>query len=397
MYSCVVAGRVHVGEQTVGDAEACHLRRAEFHDIEDSREVRRFELAGVDPRFDPLARRRTVAGDQRLDTLGRANPRPVMALARIGKRLQQLGREKREVAGYDDDSLARRHRQRGVDAAERARALDGVRVGRQSDIRVTLRIAPDGEDPAGHPLQDLHLTDDDGASLDNEATLVLTAEAAGASARHDGGSRRGRIVHGQIMTEGHLGRLLGASLHQAIAEVLPMRLEFYEHWLHGGGLRDGTIGMAPMSAVVGFLRTEGDAYDRIVARAGALSAEWGLSTRPALSVQTLKRLPRALRLRGALRLANGIACSASPNSPLVRRMSGAQARVQVTDSLFCTARGGHTTPRCGFYSALITRTLELCAVNAVTRLESCRAVDGSPCVVIVEMAIAVAAVEELSV
>src|SRR4026207_1139194 len=42
-----------------------------------------------------------------------------------------------------------------------------------------------------------------------------------------------------------IGRLLVASLHQAIADLLPTRLEFYEAWLNPTGLRDGRIGPAP--------------------------------------------------------------------------------------------------------------------------------------------------------
>jgi hypothetical protein len=30
---------------------------------------------------------------------------------------------------------------------------------------------------------------------------------------------------------------------------LPTRLAFYENWLHAEGLRDGTIGLAPLYAV----------------------------------------------------------------------------------------------------------------------------------------------------
>ena len=60
-----------------------------------------------------------------------------------------------------------------------------------------------------------------------------------------------------------IGRVLVASLHQAIADVLPNRLEFYENWLNASGLREGTIGLAPLSAVLSFLRTEGEAYSSI--------------------------------------------------------------------------------------------------------------------------------------
>ena len=51
------------------------------------------------------------------------------------------------------------------------------------------------------------------------------------------------------MKDAGIGRLLVASLHQGIADRLPDRLEFYENWLHPQGLRDGTIGLAPLHAV----------------------------------------------------------------------------------------------------------------------------------------------------
>ena len=56
------------------------------------------------------------------------------------------------------------------------------------------------------------------------------------------------------MSEPRIGRVLIASLHQGIAETLPDRLEFYENWLTVEGLREGTIGLAPLHAVLSFLR-----------------------------------------------------------------------------------------------------------------------------------------------
>ena len=35
-----------------------------------------------------------------------------------------------------------------------------------------------------------------------------------------------------------VGRLLIASLHQGISDLIPTRLEFYENWLHASGMRD---------------------------------------------------------------------------------------------------------------------------------------------------------------
>ena len=60
------------------------------------------------------------------------------------------------------------------------------------------------------------------------------------------------------MIEAGIGRLLVASLHQGIADLLPTRLEFYEAWLNPVGLRDGRIGLAPLAAVLSFLRQEGE-------------------------------------------------------------------------------------------------------------------------------------------
>ena len=188
------------------------------------------------------------------------------------------------------------------------------------------------------------------------------------------------------MTEGHLGRLLSASLHQAIGDELPQRIEFYENWLHWEGLRDGSIGMAPMSAVVGFLRTEGDAYERVVWRAGGLCAEWAIASLTPVEKRAMGWLPRMLRLKAALRVANATALAVRAQSQLVRRVRGPVARVQVVDSLFCASREVHTRPLCGFYGALVGRTLALCEVDAVVQLETCRAVDGSACVVRVELA-----------
>jgi hypothetical protein len=84
------------------------------------------------------------------------------------------------------------------------------------------------------------------------------------------------------MSEPRIGRVLVASLHQAIADVLPFRLEFYENWLNPNGLREGTIGLAPLSAVLSFLRAEGRAYDEISTKAGEYAAEWTVRGLPAM-------------------------------------------------------------------------------------------------------------------
>src|SRR5688572_33264838 len=105
------------------------------------------------------------------------------------------------------------------------------------------------------------------------------------------------------MNEAGVGRLLVASLHQGIADLLPSRLEFYEAWLNPSGLRDGRIGLAPLAAVLSFLRQEGEPYRLIAARAGEYSAEWLVASLPPLERTIIRAAPQALRVRLVMRVA----------------------------------------------------------------------------------------------
>src|SRR4029079_4594797 len=105
------------------------------------------------------------------------------------------------------------------------------------------------------------------------------------------------------MSEARIGRVLVASLHQSIADLLPNRLEFYENWLNVSGLRDGTIGRAPRSAVLSFLRTEGDAYNAITERAGEYAAAWTVDNVGAVERRIGRALPGGLPAGAAVRRA----------------------------------------------------------------------------------------------
>ena len=118
------------------------------------------------------------------------------------------------------------------------------------------------------------------------------------------------------MSEPRIGRVLVASLHQAIAELLPNRLEFYENWLNVSGLRQGTIGLAPLFAVLSFLRTEGEAYNSITSRAGEYAADWTVNNLAPLERRVIGALPARLRARAALRTARGPRiCPAARSQP----------------------------------------------------------------------------------
>src|SRR5712672_3951075 len=102
------------------------------------------------------------------------------------------------------------------------------------------------------------------------------------------------------MREAGIGRVLVASLHQGIADILPTRLTFYENWLNAEGLREGTIGLAPLYAVLSFLRQEGDAYQMITTRAGEYAAEW--------TVQSMSPVQRSISRRRQDGCAAGCCC-----------------------------------------------------------------------------------------
>lgn len=182
------------------------------------------------------------------------------------------------------------------------------------------------------------------------------------------------------MTEAHIGRLLAASLHQAIGDLLPLRLEFYEVWLRSEGMRDGSIGAAPISAVLGFLRTEPN-YHEIVAAAGRLSAQWTIESMAALRRRSIGWLPRQLRARVVLGVTAGIVrhtCSTSRTSTRLRR---GQAHLEVKYSIFCTVRGAQKLPMCGFYASAAAAALEMFDLPARVAIERCLAVDGSSCLI----------------
>src|SRR6266496_4281497 len=128
------------------------------------------------------------------------------------------------------------------------------------------------------------------------------------------------------MREAGVGRVLVASLHQAIADILPTRLGFYENWLNAEGLREGTIGLAPLYAVLSFLRQEeGDAYAMITTRAGEYAAEWTVASMRPIQQTLIKAAPVWLRGRLLLRLAGRLVRESYQGSRAISRLKGATA------------------------------------------------------------------------
>jgi hypothetical protein len=179
------------------------------------------------------------------------------------------------------------------------------------------------------------------------------------------------------MSEPRIGRVLVASMHQAILDLLPNRLEFYENWLSTSGLREGTIGLAPLAAVLSFLRAEGDAYNEITTRAGEYAADWTVAGMSSVQRRFIHALPRRWRTRSALRVARSVVTTTYPGTRAIVKLRGPAASVDLRGSLFCEVREAALLPMCGFYVAVISRVLTLFSVPAAVRVHACRAA-GAP-------------------
>jgi bacteriochlorophyll 4-vinyl reductase len=182
------------------------------------------------------------------------------------------------------------------------------------------------------------------------------------------------------MREAGIGRVLVASLHQGIADILPTRLDFYENWLNAEGLREGTIGLAPLHAVLSFLRQEGDAYQMITSRAGEYAAEWTVASMAPIQRAVIRAAPSWVRVRLLMGLARRLVRNSYQGSRAISRMRRGTARVDVRASIFCTVREPASHPLCGYYAAAFTKLLAIFNMRARTDVIACRGTGKPTCV-----------------
>jgi bacteriochlorophyll 4-vinyl reductase len=185
------------------------------------------------------------------------------------------------------------------------------------------------------------------------------------------------------MREAGIGRVLVASLHQGIADLMPSRLEFYENWLNPDGLRQGTIGLAPLKAVLSFLRQEGEPYSRVMAHAGTHAADWLLAARRLPPRAVFRRLPAGLRTRVALGTARRLVRACYWGNGVAVRVRGGLGVLEIRDSVFCVVREPAAVSLCGFYAALAARVFEAYGMPCELRTAACRATGASACELVV--------------
>ena len=181
------------------------------------------------------------------------------------------------------------------------------------------------------------------------------------------------------MNETSIGRLLVASLHQAIADLLPTRLEFYEEWLTPAGLRDGRIGLAPLAAVLSFLRLEGKAYGLVSARAGEYAAEWAFADLSTFSREVIKAMPPAIRARLAMRVVCSVVRRTCRTSRANVRWRRGRGGIRIRGSIFCGVRETAEEQLCGFYASAIRRVMSLASLVAEVETERCLATGDEDC------------------
>jgi hypothetical protein len=187
------------------------------------------------------------------------------------------------------------------------------------------------------------------------------------------------------MIEAGIGRLLVASLHQGIADLLPTRLEFYEAWLNPTGLRDGRIGLAPLAAVLSFLRQEGEPYHLIAGRAGEYTAEWTVAELPAMHRAVIRAAPHMIRTKLVMRVARQMIRSTYRGSRAIVRWRRGAGAVDIRGSIFCEVRDRVEQPLCEFYASAIRRLLYLFNLDADVGITQCRAAGGGQCLMSVHV------------
>ena len=186
------------------------------------------------------------------------------------------------------------------------------------------------------------------------------------------------------MLESKIGRVLAASLHQAINELMPTRVEFYETWLTAERIRQGELGRARIAAVISFLRQEGAEYDAVVGRAGRYAADWTVDALSGVKRTLLRWLPRPIRMRVVLRMAARMIRGLHDDGRLRAVVRRGTAVVTLEGSLFCDVREPTSAPLCRFYGAVLERCLESFDMSARAELSRCRATGDGTCELIIQ-------------
>jgi hypothetical protein len=135
-----------------------------------------------------------------------------------------------------------------------------------------------------------------------------------------------------------------------------------------------------LSAVLSFLRQEGQAYDQIMTRAGRYAAEWTVESMTPFERSTIASAPVWLRTRLVLRVARQLVKRSCETSRASSRLRRGIARIELHDSVFCTVREKSRFALCGFYAAAFARLMALFELPAAAVVAECRGQGAAACV-----------------
>ena len=184
------------------------------------------------------------------------------------------------------------------------------------------------------------------------------------------------------MSEARIDRLLAAALHQAIADLLPMRVEFYEGYLRPRGWREDAVNLAPVTAVLSFLRhEEPGTYDAVMVHAASYASTWWLARQPWHVRAAGTLLPLPMRLSQVGRLARQHFEQSYRGTKVKQRVRTRQLELEVRGSIFCSSREHAHEPHCRYYLAFVEALLARDAFAREGRVVACRALGGECCTI----------------
>lgn len=173
--------------------------------------------------------------------------------------------------------------------------------------------------------------------------------------------------------------MLVASLHQGVADLLPSRQEFYAAWLNPANLRAGRIGLAPLAAVLSFLRQEGLPYTLVTARAGEYAAEWTFGALSDLKRRLILSAPAPLRMVLVGWVARSLVRDTYRASRMDLRWKSGRGEAVIRGSIFCEVRDPVELPLCEYYASALRRLMQLSGLQAEVVIEHCRGVEPGAC------------------
>lgn len=183
------------------------------------------------------------------------------------------------------------------------------------------------------------------------------------------------------MSEARIERLVAAAIHQAIGDIVPSRLEFYESYLRPRGWREDAVNLAPVAAVLSFLRHESEGtYDQVMTRAAAYAATWVHDGLPWRTRAVLRVSPAWLRLRRLGAVVRTHLERSYRGTRVVIVVTRGELALVVSGSIFCSTRDPDSAPHCRYYVAFVEHLLRRAGVEiAEATIDTCRARGGNVC------------------